>query len=77
MKNIITNNLRLAQKDNVMQSKKTLKQRALILSGGGALGAYQVRVLKTLRKRLSREEGKKAITTDSCSISLQVLLSVR
>jgi NTE family protein len=59
MKNIITNNLRLAQKDNVMQSKKTLKQRALILGGGGALGAYQVGVLKTLRKRLSREDREK------------------
>ena len=59
MKNIISNNLRLAQKDNVRQSNKTLKQRAIILSGGGALGAYQVGVLETLCKRLTQEDKEK------------------
>jgi NTE family protein len=41
-----------------MHSKKTLKQRALILGGGGALGAYQVGVLKTLYERLTQEDSK-------------------
>jgi NTE family protein len=59
MKDIITDNLRLAQRDNVMPSKKTLKQRAIILGGGGALGAYQVGVLKILCKRLAQEDKEK------------------
>ena len=49
----------LAQKDNVTQPSKNLKQRALILSGGGALGAYQVGVLETLSKRLTQEDNAK------------------
>jgi predicted acylesterase/phospholipase RssA len=56
---IVTDNLTLAQKDNAMQPSKNLKQRALILSGGGALGAYQVGVLKTLLKRLTQEDNEK------------------
>ncbi|MDQ3888124.1 MAG: patatin-like phospholipase family protein [Thermoproteota archaeon] len=59
MNDIITDNLSLAQKDNVMQPSKKLKQRALILSGRGALGAYQVGVLKTLSKRLTQEDNEK------------------
>jgi NTE family protein len=46
----------LAQKDNMTQQSKNLKQRALILSGGGALGAYQVGVLKILSQRLMQED---------------------
>lgn len=49
----------LSQKDNVTQSKKNLKQRALVLSGGGALGAYQAGVLKILFKRLTQEDNEK------------------
>jgi NTE family protein len=56
---IVTDNLTLAQKDNAMQPSKNLKHRALILSGGGALGAYQVGVLKTLLKRLTQEDNEK------------------
>jgi len=59
VKEKVTDNLLSAQKDNVVQSKKTLKQRAIILSGGGALGAYQVGVLKTLSKRLRQQDKEK------------------
>src|SRR5438046_9967514 len=34
------------------------KQRALVLGGGGALGAYQVGVLKILSRRLMEEDKK-------------------
>jgi NTE family protein len=51
--------LPLAQKDNVTQPSKSWKQRALILSGGGALGAYQVGVLETLSKRITQEDKEK------------------
>jgi NTE family protein len=34
-------------------------QRALVLQGGGALGAYEAGVLKTLYKRLTREDEEK------------------
>jgi predicted acylesterase/phospholipase RssA len=34
------------------------KQRALVLQGGGALGAYEVGVLKTLYKKLTEEDKK-------------------
>jgi NTE family protein len=34
------------------------KQRALVLQGGGALGAYEVGVLKTLYKKLTQEDKK-------------------
>jgi NTE family protein len=54
--NIVSDNLPLAQKDNVIQPRKNLNQRALILSGGGALGAYQVGVLKILCKTLSQQD---------------------
>ena len=33
------------------------KQRALVLQGGGALGAYEVGVLKVLRKKLTESNG--------------------
>jgi NTE family protein len=56
---IVSDNLPLAQKDNVIQQSKNLKQRALILSGGGALGAYQVGVLKILFERLTQEDNEK------------------
>src|SRR5215210_1637282 len=60
MEDIITDNLASAQNDNnVTQPSKNLKQRALILSGGGALGAYQVGVLETLFKRLTQEDNEK------------------
>lgn len=35
------------------------KQRALVLAGGGALGAYQVGVIKALTKELVEEEKEK------------------
>ncbi len=37
------------------------KQRALVLQGGGALGAYQVGVLKVLSKKLMEEDEKDAV----------------
>src|SRR5215211_7536620 len=49
----------LVQRDNIMHPKKTLKQRAIILGGGGALGAYQVGVLKSLCKRLTQQDMKR------------------
>jgi NTE family protein len=33
-------------------------QRALVLQGGGALGAYEVGVLKTLFERITQEDKK-------------------
>src|ERR671912_309072 len=36
------------------------KQRALVLQGGGALGAYQVGVLKVLSKKIIEEDKKNA-----------------
>jgi predicted acylesterase/phospholipase RssA len=52
--------LSLTQKDNnVTQPSKNNKHRALILSGGGALGAYQVGVLKILSQRLMQEDREK------------------
>jgi len=39
-------------------------QRALVLAGGGALGAYEVGVLKTLCKKL-REKDKENHEEDS------------
>jgi NTE family protein len=59
VEDIVTDNLASAQKDNVKQPSKNLKQRALILSGGGALGAYQVGALETLCKRLTQEDKEK------------------
>jgi NTE family protein len=46
---------------SVMRSKKKAlrKQRALVLGGGGALGAYQAGVLRILCKRLIEEDKKK------------------
>ena len=34
------------------------RQRALVLQGGGALGAYEVGVLKVLCKNLAKKQGK-------------------
>jgi NTE family protein len=47
---------------SIMRSRrKTLKQqRALVLGGGGAVGAYQAGVLKVLCKRLIEEDKRKA-----------------
>jgi NTE family protein len=59
VEDIVTDNLASSQKDNVTQPSKNLKQRAIILSGGGALGAYQVGVLETLCKRLTQEDKEK------------------
>jgi predicted acylesterase/phospholipase RssA len=39
-------------------SAKPGRQRALVLQGGGALGAFEVGVLKTLYKKLSEEDKK-------------------
>jgi NTE family protein len=57
----VSNDLTQTQKDNhVTQPSKNKKHRALILSGGGALGAYQVGVLKKLSERLTQEDKEKA-----------------
>jgi NTE family protein len=53
-------------KDHVSESSNRLstpipkKQRALILQGGGALGAYEVGVFKAIYDKLVREEGDNA-----------------
>ncbi len=47
------------QGNDVTQPSKNKKHRALILSGGGALGAYQVGVLKILSQRLMQEDREK------------------
>jgi patatin-like phospholipase len=41
-----------------IESKKVRPQRALILQGGGALGAYEAGVFRSLAEKLSREDGK-------------------
>ena len=40
------------------------QQRAIVLGGGGALGAYQAGVLKILCKRLTQEEKRKGDNVD-------------
>jgi NTE family protein len=47
------------QENDVTQPSNNRKHRALILSGGGSLGAYQVGVLKILSQRLMQEDTKK------------------
>ena len=47
------------QDNNITQPRNNKKHRALILSGGGALGAYQVGVLKVLSQRLLQEDTEK------------------
>ncbi len=45
---------------SIIYSNKALnKQRALVLGGGGALGAYQAGVLRILCKRLIEEDKMK------------------
>ena len=41
-----------------MSNEIPSKQRALVLQGGGALGAYQVGVLKVLSKKIIEEDKK-------------------
>ena len=41
-----------------IESKKVRPQRALILQGGGALGAYEAGVFRSLAEKLAREDGK-------------------
>ena len=43
-----------------MSKETPRKQRALVLQGGGALGAYQVGVLKVLSKKIIEEDKKNA-----------------
>ena len=61
MLDLFSDNLPLNQKDNnvTQPSKNKKKHRALILSGGGALGAYQVGVPKILSQRLMQEDSEK------------------
>ncbi len=60
MAGYIADNLSLTQKDNnLTEPTKKKKHRALILSGGGALGAYQAGVLKILYQRLMQEKVEK------------------
>jgi hypothetical protein len=53
-------------KDNMSNSSYSLstpipkKQRALILQGGGALGAYEVGVFRAIYNKIIREEGEHA-----------------
>jgi NTE family protein len=47
------------EENNVTRPSKNKKHRALILSGGGALGAYQAGVLKKLYERLMQEDNEK------------------
>jgi NTE family protein len=46
----------MTSKDSLNHNVKPRKQRALILQGGGALGAYEVGVLKGLYKKLSQQD---------------------
>lgn len=39
-----------------LESKKARPHRALVLQGGGALGAYEAEVFKTLAEKLPRED---------------------
>jgi predicted acylesterase/phospholipase RssA len=41
------------------EENKPKRQRALVLQGGGALGAYEIGVLKILSKKLKAEDKKK------------------
>ena len=40
----------------MMQTKNIKKQRALVLQGGGALGAYEAGVIRTLYEKLSEKD---------------------
>jgi NTE family protein len=46
-------------------------QRALVLQGGGALGAYEAGVLKMLTRNLRMEDKKMEKRTDCYSMSSQ------
>ena len=43
----------------MMQTKDIKKQRALVLQGGGALGAYEAGVIRTLYEKLSEKDKQK------------------
>jgi NTE family protein len=58
-RDIVSYDLTQTQDNDVTQPSNNKKHRALILSGGGALGAYQVGVLKILSQRLMQEDTKK------------------
>ena len=42
-----------------LEESKPKRQRALVLQGGGALGAYEIGVLKILSKKLKEEDKEK------------------
>ena len=42
-----------------LEQSKPKRQRALVLQGGGAVGAYEVGVLKFLSKKLKEEDKEK------------------
>ena len=57
------NNELIETKENYVSEDRSHKhipdrQRALVLQGGGALGAYEVGVLKVLCKNLAKKQGK-------------------
>ena len=47
-----------------LEESKPKRQRALVLQGGGEVGAYEVGVLKFLSKKLTEEERKKVKKID-------------
>lgn len=62
----------MTKEGNSSQSANPRKHRALVLQGGGALGAYEAGVLEVLCKKLT-EDDKEVITlkTGSYLILLQ------
>jgi NTE family protein len=54
------------------EENKPKRQRALVLQGGGALGAYEIGVLKVLSKKLKEEEKEKGQEIGCYLISSQV-----
>lgn len=50
----------MSKNKNVMHNK----QRALVLGGGGSLGAYEVGVLKALNKKIREEDSENTSKED-------------
>ena len=56
---IVGKKISVSSDDTVrIESKKVRSQRALILQGGGALGAYEAGVFRSLAEKLTREDEK-------------------
>ena len=54
------------------EENKPKRQRALVLQGGGALGAYEIGVLKDYLKNSRKKIKKKIKKTDCYLISSQI-----